>query len=130
MLCAQDEFYNRYLVRNNLFEPVIEVFLANGARYNLLNSAVLELVDFVRKVRHLTNRHTLRCAEATVAAFVLVHIAIWLRHGRSESIWSSLPVSMPALSCTLIGAAASYRRQLCTLAEACVFLRRRTSSRW
>jgi len=46
----QDEFYNRYLVRNNLFEPVVEVFLANGARYNLLNSAVLELVDFVRKV--------------------------------------------------------------------------------
>ena len=50
-LCLQDEFYNRFLVRNNLFEPVIEVFLANGSRYNLLNSAVLELVDFVRKVR-------------------------------------------------------------------------------
>jgi hypothetical protein len=50
--CLQDEFYNRFLVRNNLFEPVIEVFLANGSRYNLLNSAVLELVDFVRKVRN------------------------------------------------------------------------------
>ena len=49
--CLQDEFYNRFLVRNNLFEPVIEMFLANGSRYNLLNSAVLELVDFVRKVR-------------------------------------------------------------------------------
>ncbi|KAK9823072.1 hypothetical protein WJX81_007297 [Elliptochloris bilobata] len=45
----KDEFYNRYLIRNNLFEPVIAAFLANGARYNLLNSAVLELVEFVRK---------------------------------------------------------------------------------
>jgi len=34
---AQDEFYNRYLVRNNLFDPVIVAFLANGSRYNLLN---------------------------------------------------------------------------------------------
>ena len=33
----QDEFYNRYLVRNNLFEPVVAAFLTNGARYNLLN---------------------------------------------------------------------------------------------
>lgn len=33
----QDEFYNRYLVRNNLFDPVIAAFLANGPRYNLLN---------------------------------------------------------------------------------------------
>ena len=47
----QDEFYNRYLVRQKLFEPVIEVFMANGERYNLLNSAVLELFDFIRKVR-------------------------------------------------------------------------------
>lgn len=52
--CApQDEFYNRYLVRQKLFEPVIEVFLANGARYNMLNSAVLEMCEFIRKVGSL-----------------------------------------------------------------------------
>jgi len=39
----------RYLVRNNLMEPLMTVFFENGARYNLLNSAVLELVEFVRK---------------------------------------------------------------------------------
>ena len=33
----------------NLFEPVITVFVANGERYNLLNSVVLEMVDFIRK---------------------------------------------------------------------------------
>ncbi|CAL5223154.1 g5623 [Coccomyxa viridis] len=45
----KDDFYNRYLVRNNLLEPVIQVFLKNGPRYNLLNSAVLEMVEFIRK---------------------------------------------------------------------------------
>lgn len=36
-------------MRNNLFEPVVATFLANGERYNLLNSAVLEMVEFIRK---------------------------------------------------------------------------------
>ena len=36
-------------VRNNLLEPVIQVLVKNGPRYNLLNSAVLEMVEFVRK---------------------------------------------------------------------------------
>jgi len=45
----KDEFYNRYIIKNSLFAPVMRAFAANGARYNLLNSAVLELVDFVRR---------------------------------------------------------------------------------
>ncbi|EFJ11724.1 hypothetical protein SELMODRAFT_125510, partial [Selaginella moellendorffii] len=45
----KDNFYARYLIKNNLFEPVIQAFLANGNRYNLLNSSVLELLDFIRK---------------------------------------------------------------------------------
>jgi hypothetical protein len=46
---TKDDFYMRYLVRNNLLEPLMAVFFENGPRYNLLNSAVLELVEFVRK---------------------------------------------------------------------------------
>jgi protein phosphatase-4 regulatory subunit 3 len=34
-------------VANNLLEPILTVFVANGERYNLLNSVVLELFDFV-----------------------------------------------------------------------------------
>lgn len=48
-LAMRDEFYNRYLVKNSLLEPVIEAFMANGPRYNLLNSATLELFEFVRR---------------------------------------------------------------------------------
>lgn len=51
----KDEFYNRYLIKSDLFEPIVRAFRANGEKYNLLNSAILELVDFVRRenVRNL-----------------------------------------------------------------------------
>ncbi len=48
-LNMKDEFYNRYLVKNSLLEPVLTSFLGNGKRYNLLNSAVLELLEFLRR---------------------------------------------------------------------------------
>ncbi|XP_078001272.1 serine/threonine-protein phosphatase 4 regulatory subunit 3-like isoform X2 [Glandiceps talaboti] len=44
----KDEFYNRYLIKGDLFQPLIDAFQANGDRYNLLNSAVLELFEFIR----------------------------------------------------------------------------------
>ncbi|XP_029449606.1 serine/threonine-protein phosphatase 4 regulatory subunit 3B isoform X3 [Rhinatrema bivittatum] len=44
----KDEFYNRYIIKGNLFEPVINALLDNGTRYNLLNSAVIELFEFIR----------------------------------------------------------------------------------
>lgn len=47
--CVQDDFYLRHLIKNNLLDPVMEAFFANGDRYNLLNSAVLEMVEFIRK---------------------------------------------------------------------------------
>ena len=46
----KDEFYNRYLIRGDLFKPVVEAFLANGTKYNLLNSAMIEMFEFVRIV--------------------------------------------------------------------------------
>jgi hypothetical protein len=52
LFCAralQDDFYLRHLIKNNLLDPVMEAFFANGDRYNLLNSAVLEMVEFIRK---------------------------------------------------------------------------------
>lgn len=51
VLCCvlQDDFYLRHLIKNNLLDPVMDAFFANGDRYNLLNSAVLEMVEFIRK---------------------------------------------------------------------------------
>lgn len=49
ILSRNDAYLNRHIVNHNLFEPVIQAFTANGNRYNLLNSAVLELIDYIRK---------------------------------------------------------------------------------
>lgn len=46
----KDEFYNRYIMKNFLFEPVVKAFLNNGARYNLMNSAIIEMFEYVRVV--------------------------------------------------------------------------------
>ena len=46
----KDEFYNRYIVKGQLFDPVVAAFKENGQRYNLLNSAIVELFEFIRAV--------------------------------------------------------------------------------
>lgn len=47
----KEEFYNRYIIKGNLFKPIINLLLRNGDRYNLLNSALIELFEFIRVVR-------------------------------------------------------------------------------
>ena len=46
----KDEFYNRYIVRDNLLAPIVKAFIVNGRRYNLLNSAIIELFEYLRAV--------------------------------------------------------------------------------
>ncbi|KXZ50897.1 hypothetical protein GPECTOR_14g145 [Gonium pectorale] len=45
----REEFFTRYLLRYNCFGPLMGVFFENGERYNLLNSAVLDLIEYIRK---------------------------------------------------------------------------------
>lgn len=47
----RDDCYNRHIVNKKLFAPVVRCFKANGHRYNLLNSALLELFEYIRLVR-------------------------------------------------------------------------------
>lgn len=51
IVALKDEFYNRYITKGNLFAPVIDAFLRNNGRYNLLDSAVLEMFEFIKMVR-------------------------------------------------------------------------------
>ena len=113
LLRSQDEFYNRYLVRNNLFEPVVEVFLANGARYNLLNSAVLELVDFVRKVWRPGKACLRGAAERLLLqrSFLCSHSELRPRYIVSLSVCAaSTHVNVRTIGCTLTCEAAFARR--------------------
>ncbi|CAL0300954.1 unnamed protein product [Lupinus luteus] len=49
ILSRNDEHLINHFVRNNLLKPIVDAFVANGNRYNLLNSAVLELFEYIRK---------------------------------------------------------------------------------
>merc|ERR1719494_13160 len=59
----KDEFYNRYIVKGKLFLPIVEAFKQNGHRYNLLDSAVVELFEFIRMedtkslIRYIVEEH-------------------------------------------------------------------------
>jgi len=48
IITLKDEFYNRYITRGNLFAPVIDSLISNYDRYNLLNSAILEMFEFIK----------------------------------------------------------------------------------
>ncbi|KAH7843377.1 hypothetical protein Vadar_015884 [Vaccinium darrowii] len=48
LISRSDEHLMNHIARNNLLKPIIEAFVSNGNRYNLLNSAVLELFEYIR----------------------------------------------------------------------------------
>ncbi|CAF0822269.1 unnamed protein product [Brachionus calyciflorus] len=44
----KEDTYNKHIIKQNLFKPVIDSLQSNGSRYNILNSAIIELFDFIR----------------------------------------------------------------------------------
>ncbi|XP_055613714.1 serine/threonine-protein phosphatase 4 regulatory subunit 3 [Uranotaenia lowii] len=57
IIALKDEFYNRHIIKTNLFAPVVDAFLRNNNRYNLLESAILELFEFI-KVEDIKSLYT------------------------------------------------------------------------
>lgn len=51
IIALKDEFYNRYIIKGNLFAPVFDAFVRNNGRYNLLDSAILEMFEFIKLVK-------------------------------------------------------------------------------
>ena len=47
---VKDEFYNRYIIKGKLLGAVVKAFVENGEKYNMLNSATVELFEFIRVV--------------------------------------------------------------------------------
>ena len=50
MVGLKDDLCNSYIIRSHLFEPVVDALLDNGTKYNLFNSALLELFEFIQVV--------------------------------------------------------------------------------
>lgn len=44
----KDEFYNRNILADNHFAPIIDAFLSNRGRYNLLDSAIIDIFEFIQ----------------------------------------------------------------------------------
>ena len=74
----KDEFYNRYIVKGQLFDPVIATFKENGQRYNLLNSAIVELFEFIRAVSAVISSFTITVS-AMDSMFKLSSVENWWR---------------------------------------------------
>jgi len=76
----KDEFYNRYIVKGQLFDPVIATFKENGQRYNLLNSAIVELFEFIRAVSTVISYFTITVGSlhdeqmVQLSVLVLIHV--------------------------------------------------------
>ena len=44
----KDDVFTRHIVANKLMQPVVNAYLRNGHKYNLLNSALIEFFDFIK----------------------------------------------------------------------------------
>ena len=83
----KDEFYNRYIIKNRCFEPVIAQLQANIKRDNLVHSAILELFEFVRKenvkslIAHLADVYEEQLKPLT---HVEIFSNLLLRHEQNE----------------------------------------------
>ncbi|XP_071721154.1 uncharacterized protein [Rutidosis leptorrhynchoides] len=49
LISHNDEHLATYIAKHDVFKPIVDVFTINGSRYNLLNSAVLDLFEHIRK---------------------------------------------------------------------------------
>ncbi|GKD51695.1 serine/threonine-protein phosphatase 4 regulatory subunit 3, partial [Tanacetum coccineum] len=49
LISHNDENLAYYIAKNNVLKPIVDAFICNGSRYNLLNSAVLDLFEHIRK---------------------------------------------------------------------------------
>jgi len=47
IISSTNKFYHNYIIENNLFAPIIDVFLENGDKYNALNSSILDLFHYI-----------------------------------------------------------------------------------
>lgn len=84
----QDTFYNQYIVKQGLMEPVITAFLQTGDQYNMLNSSILELFDFIRKENMKTLVHLVVQSPQWPALLAVDYVdtfkALQIKHDQNE----------------------------------------------
>uniref|UniRef100_A0A7E4UTK5 PP4R3 domain-containing protein n=1 Tax=Panagrellus redivivus TaxID=6233 RepID=A0A7E4UTK5_PANRE len=92
----RDEDYYKYIIGKEIMTPIVEAFLANGPRYNLLNSCFLDFFEFVIHediaplVDYLSTHHLADLESITyVKTFSTIKLRYQGRHQKEMSVTSS-----------------------------------------
>ena len=48
---TKDDFYVKQIIKSKVFDKILGLLLLTGSKYNLINSSIIELFDFIRKVQ-------------------------------------------------------------------------------
>jgi hypothetical protein len=59
---------HRYVVKNDLIAPILDVLKAEGARDNMLTSACMDVFDMIRSVRPAQTRGTLLTIRSKISS--------------------------------------------------------------
>ncbi|XP_032474756.1 serine/threonine-protein phosphatase 4 regulatory subunit 3B-like [Phocoena sinus] len=107
MIGLKDELCNFYIIEGNLFKPVVNALLDNGTQYNMLNSAIVELFEYIREenitslVAHIVEEfyETLESIEY-VQTFKGLKIKYEEQKYRNNQLWKNLyPVQYSKIFC-------------------------------
>ncbi|KAJ3055378.1 Platinum sensitivity protein, partial [Rhizophlyctis rosea] len=88
----KEEFYIRYLIKIDAFRHVLLALRETNGRYNMLNSACVELFEFIRKenqkaiIAHIVNNHRQLFEDVK---YVDTFHALVVRHEQNEDAASS-----------------------------------------
>eukprot|EP01102_Stenamoeba_stenopodia_P001516 TRINITY_DN1130_c0_g4_i1.p1 TRINITY_DN1130_c0_g4~~TRINITY_DN1130_c0_g4_i1.p1 ORF type:complete len:770 (+),score=129.95 TRINITY_DN1130_c0_g4_i1:601-2910(+) len=96
---TKEEEYLSYLIKHALFDDIVELFFRNGNRYNLLNSSIIELFEFIRSqnlksmIMHIGSRYGERLKTIT---YVDTFQRLWAKY--EQNLESPPPTSLAAES--------------------------------
>ncbi|KAI8622308.1 component of IIS longevity pathway SMK-1-domain-containing protein [Chytriomyces sp. MP71] len=85
----KDEFYNRHLIKHDIFSAILQCFRDTNGKYNLINSACLDVLEFIRKenvkslVSNLVQNHKDKFADVT---FVDTFKNLVLRYEQNQDV--------------------------------------------
>ncbi len=89
-IALKDEFYHRQMIQNNLLEPILNIVYETMPRDNLLNSACLELFEFVKResvkplITYIVENHRERLQKIT---YVDTFQSLILRYDQMQEIY-------------------------------------------
>lgn len=93
----QDDFYNRQITQNHLFEPILNIVYETMPRDNLLNSACLELFEFIKRenfktlILHIVENYRERLQQIT---YVDTFQALILRYDQMQGYNPDMDTSL------------------------------------